>query len=430
VKNSKLNAVSFVDEEGALERASRADISLPFGGIPMGVKELDNVTGWPATEASVPFADRKATYTGTMVTRLIERGGANHFGLTTASEFGGVNVTRTVLNGVTRNPWNLERTPGGSSGGGAAGVAGGLFALGTGGDGGGSIRIPAGFNGLVGLKSTYGRIPRGPHAEYGNLTVTIGGMTRSVRDTARWFDICNGHDASDPLSLPTVSGWEAGLGSTPVAGLKVAIVQDWGGAIVSPAMWNVLLEAADHLVTSAKLRRVDGVNTELPRMGAAWSISGMIEIASALGDMWPACADDLTPEMRMGLQLTEGRYNASERAKIEARRAAVNMRMAEIFEQVDLVITASNPDVAFIAEGPLPNTFGGVKAGAGNNGLLTFPCNLHGNPGISVPAGTVDGLPVGLQIIGPHFSEQVLLELAHVLERERPWPLTAPSAPI
>ena len=430
VKNSKLNAVSFIDEEGALERATRADISLPFGGIPMGVKELDNVTGWPATEASVPFADRKATYTGTMVTRLIERGGANHFGLTTASEFGGVNVTRTVLNGVTRNPWNLERTPGGSSGGGAAGVAGGLFALGTGGDGGGSIRIPAGFNGLVGLKSTYGRIPRGPHAEYGNLTVTIGGMTRSVRDTARWFDICNGHDASDPLSLPKVSGWEAGLGSTPVAGLKVAIVQDWGGSVVSPAMWNVLLEAADHLVASAKLRRIDGVNTELPRMGAAWSISGMIEIASALGDMWPACADDLTPEMRMGLQLTEGRYNAAERAKIEARRSAVNMRMADIFQQVDLVITASNPDVAFIAEGPLPNTFGGVKAGAGNNGLLTFPCNLHGNPGISVPAGTVDGLPVGLQIIGPHFSEQVLLELAHVLERERPWPLTAPAAPI
>ncbi|MCX6517670.1 MAG: amidase [Actinobacteria bacterium] len=430
VKNSKLNAVSFVDEEGALERASRADISLPFGGIPMGVKELDNVTGWPATEASVPFADRKATYTGTMVTRLIERGGATHFGLTTASEFGGVNVTRTVLNGVTRNPWNLERTPGGSSGGGAAGVAGGLFALGTGGDGGGSIRIPAGFNGLVGLKATYGRIPRGPHAEYSNLTVTIGGMTRSVRDTARWFDICNGHDTTDPLSLPKVSGWEAGLGSTPVAGLRVAIVPDWGGAVVSPAMWNVLLEAADHLVASAKLRRIDGVNTALPRMGAAWSISGMIEIASALGDMWPACADDLTPEMRMGLQLTEGRYNASERAKIEARRTALNMRMAEIFQQVDLVITASNPDVAFIAEGPLPNTFGGVKAGAGNNGLLTFPCNLHGNPGISVPAGTVDGLPVGLQIIGPHFSEQVLLELAHVLERERPWPLTAPSAPI
>ena len=425
---SSLNAISFIDADGALERATHADVSLPFGGVPMGVKELDHVQGWPATEASVPFADRKSEHTSTMVSRLIGAG-ANQFGLTTASEFGGVNVTRTVLNGVTRNPWNTARTPGGSSGGGAAAVAGGLFTLGTGGDGGGSIRIPAGFNGLVGLKSTFGRIPRGPHVEYGNLTVTTGGMTRSVRDTARWFDVCNGHDATDPLSLPRVNGWEAGLGTTPVAGLRVAIVSDWGGAVVSPTMWNVLLETADLLVTAAKLRRIDGVNTDLPRMGAAWSISGMISIASELGDMWPACADDLTPEMRMGLQLTEGRYNATERAKIEARRAAVNVRMAEIFEQVDIVITATNPDIAFIAEGPLPNEFGGIKAGAGNNGLLTFPCNLHGNPGISVPAGMVDGLPVGLQIIGPHFSEQVLLELALIIERKRPWPLVAHGAP-
>ena len=430
VRASGLNAISFVDEEGALARAAAADVSKPFGGVPLGVKELDHVEGWPATEASVPLADRVSGWTSTMVERLTKNAGANHFGLTTSSEFGGVNITRTVLNGVTRNPWNTAHTPGGSSGGTGAAVAGGLFTLGTGGDGGGSIRIPAGFNGLVGLKSTFGRIPRGPHVEYGNLTVTTGGLTRSVRDTARWFDVCNGHHSADPLSLQRVEGWEAGLGTVPVKGLRVAIVPDWGGAVVSPAMWDVLLESADFLVEKAGMKRVDNVDTSLPRMGAAWSISGMLEIAALLGDKWPACADDLTPEMRAGLRVAEGRYGAAERAKIEARRAQLNVRMHEIFEQVDIVITASNPDIAFTAEGPLPDTFGGIVAGAGNNGLLTFPCNLHGNPGISVPAGTVNGLPVGLQIIGRHFSEQTLLELALILERERPWPLIAPGAPL
>ena len=430
VKNSKLNAVSFVDEEGALERASRADISLPFGGIPMGVKELDNVTGWPATEASVPFADRKATYTGTMVTRLIERGGATHFGLTTASEFGGVNVTRTVLNGVTRNPWNLERTPGGSSGGGAAGVAGGLFALGTGGDGGGSIRIPAGFNGLVGLKATYGRIPRGPHAEYSNLTVNIGIMARSIRDTARWFDVCNGHDPRDPLSLPRVENWESELGthSQSLRGKTAVLAPNWGGAVVSPAMWALLEEYALHLANITGLRIVT-VDTTLPSMGAAWSISGMIEIQMQLADHWPQCADVLTPEMRFGLEATAGKYGAEARAKIESRRAALNQRMSEIFSAADFVITASNPDVAFAAEGPLPSSFGGVQAGMGNNGKLTFPANMHGNPAISIPAGLVDGLPIALQVNGPHHSEQLLLELGLAMERSRPWALVAPGSP-
>lgn len=426
---SSLNCVSFVDTERALAGAEKANTSLPFGGVPIGIKELDPVAGWPDTEASVPLKDRIATKTSIHVERITQRGGAVAFGMTTASEFGGVNLTRTVLNGATRNPWDESRTPGGSSGGSAAGVAGGLFTLATAGDGGGSIRIPAGFTGLVGLKSTYGRIPRGPGAAYGNLTVTVGCVSRSVRDTARWFDTCNGHDAHDPLSLPPVSGWEAGLGTVDVAGLKVAIVDNWGGAVVSPAMWNVLLETADFLVAKAGLKRRDNVDTSLPKMGAAWSISGMLEIAEALKDHWPACADDLTPEMRAGLEYTAGLYSAEARAKIESRRAAVNTRMAAIFNDVDLVITATNPDVAFNAEGPLPSVFGGIKAGAGNNGQLTFPCNLHGNPGISVPAGFVDGLPVGLQIIGRHFSEQALLELALLLERERPWPLTAQGVP-
>lgn len=425
--SSDLNAFSHLDPERALAGARAADPGAPFGGVPLAVKELDRVEGWPDTSACVVFADRVADTTSTQVRRLESRGGAVPFGLATASEFGGVNVTRTVLNGATHNPWRRGRTPGGSSGGSAAAVAGGLCTLATAGDGGGSIRIPAGFTGLLGLKATYGRIPRGPGARYGNLTVNVGTVSRSVRDTARWFDVCNGHHASDPLSLPRVEGWERDLGSVPISGLRVAVVPDWGGATVSPAMWESLEETIGFLVAACGWRRIDGVDTSLPRMGAAWSISGMISIEAELGSNWPGCAEVLTPEIRFGLESTSGKYGAEARAKMEERRAVLNSRMAEIFDQVDLVLTASNPDVAFAAEGPLPDTFGGVRAGAGNNGLLTFPANLHGNPAVAIPAGQLDGLPISLQVVGHHFSEQQLLEIALLVERERPWPLVAPT---
>jgi aspartyl-tRNA(Asn)/glutamyl-tRNA(Gln) amidotransferase subunit A len=430
IERSGLNAFAHLDPEPARAAAAAADVRRPFGGVPLGVKELDQVTGWPDTHASVPFKDDVAEHTSTMVTRLVGAG-AVPIGQTTASEFGGVNVTRTVLHGITRNPWDTERTPGGSSGGSAAAVAGGLLTLATAGDGGGSIRIPAGFSGLFGLKATFGRIPTGPITQYGNLTTVVGCVSRSVRDTARWFDVANGHDPTDPLSLARTEEWEAGLGTHTDAlrGLRVALVEDWGGATVSPAMWHQLLELADWLVTTAGLRRVDGVDTALPRMGAAWSISGTIDIHARLGDRWPACADDLTPEIAYALERTAGLYSMEARAKIERRRSELNRSMAAIFDEVDLVITASNPDVAFAAGGPLPDTFGGVVAGARNNGLLTFPANLHGNPAVSIPGGALDGLPIGLQIVGRHFAEPLLLDLARLVERDRPWPLVAPGAP-
>jgi aspartyl-tRNA(Asn)/glutamyl-tRNA(Gln) amidotransferase subunit A len=431
---SDLNAFCYIPREQAAEAAAKADISRPFGGVPIGVKELDQVEGWPDTHASVPLRDHIAGYTSTMVQRIRDLGGAVLAGQTTASEFGGVNVTRTVLHGTTHSPWQHGRTPGGSSGGTAAAVSGGLVSIATGGDGGGSIRIPAGFTGLVGLKATIGRIPRGPRADYGNLTVTIGCLSRSVRDTARWFDVCNGYESRDPLSLPRVEGWEAGLGSRAEAlrGARVAVVPTWGNATVSPIMWELLEEAAAALIAGNDMTRIDDIDTKLPNMGAAWSISGMIAVEAQLGDLWPACADQLTPEMRYGLESTRGLYNAEARAKIERRRIELNEAMARIFDPVDgvdFVITASNPDVAFDADGPLPSVFGGIEAGAKNNGRLTFPANLHGNPAISIPAGTLDGLPIGLQVVGRHYSEELLLDLALSVERSRPWPLVAPGSP-
>jgi aspartyl-tRNA(Asn)/glutamyl-tRNA(Gln) amidotransferase subunit A len=429
---SNLNAFCYLDRDSARAAADAADVSLPFGGVPVAVKELDAVVGWPDTEASVPLADRVAPHTSTMVSRARDAGGAVLVGQTTASEFGGVNLTRTILHGTTRNPWDLKRTPGGSSGGSAAAVAGGLVTIATGGDGGGSIRIPAGFAGLLGLKGTFGRIPRGPAAALGNLTVSVGCMARSARDTARWFDVCAGHDPTDPLSLPRYEGsWEEGLGThlDALRGLRVAVVPDWGNATVSPAMWQVLDEAANAVIADAGMRRVDGVDCRLPRMGAAWSISGMLAIHDALAGKWPECAGVLTSEIRTGLERTQDAYSMEARHKIERRRVELNEAMARIFSEVDLVVTASNPDIAFDADGPLPDTFGGVHGGVGNNGRLTFPANLYGCPAISIPAGALDGSPIGLQVVSRHFTEPLLLELAVLVERARPWPLVAPGSP-
>lgn len=430
IEASSLNAFSHLAVEEARAAARRADVTLPFGGVPVGIKELDQVKGWPDTEASVVLRDRVAPHDSTKVARL-RAAGAVLAGLTTASEFGFVNVSRSELNGVTHNPWQHGRTAGGSSGGSAAAVAGGLVTIASGGDGGGSIRIPAGFCGLVGLKVTYGRIPKGPKADVTMRTAVPGCLSRSVRDTARWLDVTNGFDPRDPCSLPRVEGYEAGLGThlDDLRGLRVAVVADWGGAYVAEAVWAQVAAAAELLIADAGLQRVDA-DTALPTMHAAWSLSGVPDLWATFGEFWPDRADDFTLEMRFALEHGPRQYDLDSRIRMTEARMAVNEAMADIFEQVDLVITASNPDVAFAADTPPPSVFGGRKVGAWNNGRLTFPANIYGCPAISIPVGTVDGLPVGMQVVAPHFREDVLLDLAWLVERNRPWPLTAPGAPV
>ncbi len=435
IESSGLNAFSHVDAEAARAAAASADVSLPFGGVPIGVKELESVNGWPYTEASLVFKDRIAGHDSTQVTRL-RAAGAVLAGQTTASEFGGINCTSTKLHGVTRNPWDPERTPGGSSGGSAAAVAGGLLPIASGGDGGGSIRIPAGFTGLFGLKSTFGRIPKGPATLQPPLTVVVGCVSRSVRDTARWFDVCNGFDPRDTLSLPRVEGWEAGLDSFDLAGKRAVVSIDLGSAIVEPRMVALLTEVAEDLIERAHLHRVDVV-VGLPQGGLEWAMSNLIGLAGTLGDRYPACNDDLTPEIQLGMNLATHHLNVQSAGATEMFRIDVNERMADLFEKTDFVFSAANPDTAFAAAGPMPTMVGdvnliteyGFDKAVGNNGALTIPANLTGNPAVSIPAGLIDGLPVGLQVIGRHHEEQLLLDLARIAERERPWPLVAPVAP-
>ena len=427
IEASELNAVSHLDPDAARVAARDADVSLPFGGVPLLVKELDHVQGWPLTEASLVFKDRISEFDSTHVARLRAAGFALA-GLATASEFGGVNLTFTKLNGPTLNPWNLERTPGGSSGGSAAAVAGGLVPIATGGDGGGSIRIPAGFTGLFGLKNTYGRIPKGPYAEIGSMTAVQGCMARSVRDAARWLDVTNGFDHRDPYSLPHVGGWEGGLGTQELRGRKAVIDLGFGGAVVHPDVQAVVLEAAEALAKDVGLELVD-VPIKLPEASVEWALAGLVTLRGDLGDLYPACAADLTPQIAFGLKLATELFTLDQAANGHVWRQVLNEAMADVFDQVDFVLTSTNPDVAFGHKGPLPSKVNGVEAGMGNNGALTIPANIFGSPGVSIPAGTVDGMPVGLQVMGRHHTEALLLDLALTAERERPWPLVAPGAP-
>jgi len=409
------------------QRAQRADVQLPFGGVPVAVKELEPVKGWPYNEASLVFADRVADHDSTMVERL-RASGANLFGQTTASEFGGLNVSVTKLHGVTRNPWDPTRTTGGSSAGSASAVAGGLAPIATGGDGGGSIRIPAGFNGLFGMKGTAGRIPRGPDVLIGPLTVVVGCLSRSVRDAARWYDVCSGFNNRDPYSLPRIEGWERDLGSHDLKGKRAVIAPTLGSAVVLPAVEETVRDAGEALAKAAGLQLVD-LPVAMPGLGLEWAIANLATLLVDLGDKWPDCKADLSVEIAFGLEMAMGMMNLEMAATVESNRRAANENMADVFDQVDFVIAATNPDVAYPAEVTLNTRVGDVTVGPENNGALTIPANICGNPACSIPAGTVDGLPVGLQIIGRHHEDALLLDLARIVERERPWPLVAPNTP-
>jgi aspartyl-tRNA(Asn)/glutamyl-tRNA(Gln) amidotransferase subunit A len=346
IARSNLNAFAFLDPERALDAARRADASKPFGGVPVGVKELEPVLGWPATEASLVFRDRIATETSPVIKRLLRGGGAVPVGLTTASEFGGLNIGMTKLHGVTHNPWRHDRTPGGSSAGSAAAVAGGLVTLATGGDGGGSIRIPAGYTGLLGMKGTYGRIPRGPEAWFRPGTVVLGCLARSVRDAARYYDVCGGYDPIDPSSLPKRDGWEDGLGTHDLAGRRVAVIPALGGVAVEPQVEACVRAAAGALVAATGMVEVD-LRIDLPNLAVQWMVGNLSTLLAELGDRWPACASDLTDEIAIGLYLSQATYNLRAAAVAEGLRVQAYRAMADAFAEVDFVIAATNPSPAW-----------------------------------------------------------------------------------
>lgn len=434
--NPKLNAVWFLDVDGARARAADIDQRIangedpgPLAGVPMGVKELVSVKGWPDTDASLAYRDRIASADSTEAQRL-RAAGAVLVGLTTASEFGAVSFTNTPLHGVTRNPWDTSRTPGGSSGGSAAAVAAGMFPACTGSDGGGSIRIPSSYCGLPGMKTTYGFSGSGPGPHSFSMTSVPGPIVRSVRDAARYLDVIAGPTLTDPTSMPRpTESFETALNSgaavAALRGARVAWSSTLGYASTQTEVERLAHDAATTLVAAAGLELID-LDPVFPKPGMSWSVLSTLDSMASDYEAIRDHVDEVTEVIAAGFASFEHLRPEVVLKAIRGKRAAL-AATAAVFESVDLLLTPTTPTPAFEAEGRLYGTVNGKDVSLmGLSAAFTAPFNLSGQPACSIPVGFVDGLPVALQVVGRRFDDLACLAAAAVLEAERPWPKLAP----
>jgi aspartyl-tRNA(Asn)/glutamyl-tRNA(Gln) amidotransferase subunit A len=348
-------------------------------------------------------------------------------GLTASPEFGSTANTRSLLHGTTRNPWNLERTPGGSSGGSAASVAAAMLPLATASDGGGSIRIPAAYSGLFGAKGTFGRIPKGSSPE-ASFTTALGCVSRSVRDTARFWDCVVGAHEKDSYSLPHPGlSYEAKLDEQPPSGLRAAWSADLGFGTCDAEVAQIAKGAAEDLVSASAMTWVDRP-VELKDMSVAWGLFNHAGTWLEVRDHWPDREDDFTPAIRAGVRDALARFNVKEMARAIERRHENNHLLAELFDEVDILLTPTTATTAFRAEGPAPREINGQPARGMDFVTFTFPFNISGHPGFTVPCGfDAQGMPVGLQIITKRHDDHVLFQLAGVFEATSPWTKIAPN---
>jgi aspartyl-tRNA(Asn)/glutamyl-tRNA(Gln) amidotransferase subunit A len=388
-------------------------------GIPFGVKDLEDAVGLPTTQGSLLFRDHVAKQDSTQVARL-KADGAIVVGKTTTPEFGHTAITKNLVHGVTRSPWSEGRTPGGSSGGSAALLAAGVLPLATGSDGGGSIRIPASFCGLVGLKPSFGRIPKGPSELWDDLkTSVVGPMTKTVLDAAYLLDRLAGPHPHDPTSLPPsgVSFFECCR--EPVPRLRLGYARDLGYAVVQSDVAAVV----DRAVTAFEElgHTVESVSGGPPEMGAEWGLLNAVYLRAELAHHLPRGSAEVTRALVSAMDLAAG-ITPEWRRATAARRVEVVTWCASIFERYDALLTPTVPYDPPPAGGPLPSETEGRKQPLASAGSFTIPFNLSWHPAVTVRAGlSRAGLPVGLQIVAPQHRDDRALMLAYAFESARPW---------
>ena len=424
-----LNTFTSLRERGALlddsrasdERRARGE-ARALEGIPFGAKDLEDVAGLVTSYGSSRFVDNVAERDSIQVSRL-RAAGAIPVGKTNSPEFGYTALTKNVPFGVTRNPWNVERTPGGSSGGSSAAVAGGIVPIGTASDGGGSIRIPASCVGAFGFKPTLGRVPEGPYDVWNiDHTSVWGPLTRTVEDAAQQLDLTCGPDPRDAFSLPAPGlSYLDTLRDLAESGrrLRIGFSADLGFAVVQSDIAQVVEDAARAFETVGhELVAIEGGP---PEPGRDWLLLGAVDQYSKLYEKIPGHEDDFGRSYLRGIRAGD-KMTIERWGEYRQRRQALNEWTAQLFEDVDLLVTPTIPYDPPNAKGPLTAEVEGVPQPAANIGSFTMPFNMSMGPAASVRAGASRaGLPVGMQIAAPRHHDQLVLQASWQFERERPW---------
>ena len=420
-----VNAFITVTADEAREAARRAEAAVmagePLGqlhGVPFSVKDLLFTKGVRTTMGSFIFAEQVPGEDAVPVRRLREAG-AILIGKTTTPEFGHKPLTDSPLFGVTRNPWDLSRTPGGSSGGAAAAVASGQGPLALGTDGGGSIRITAACCGIVGLKPTLGRVPHVHQADLFSTSSYIGPMTRTVADAAACLDAIVGFDPGDPYSRPEPPDDPRGV---EVRGLRLGWMPRVGNRLVDGETLAACEAAVRHL--EGQGARVETVEEDFAAFEPIFLVFLQGGLAARIGSHMAKFGDRVAKSLRESVERGAG-WSAVDWGHALGQRTVVFRRVQALFRRFDVLVspTLSRPALAADHDPFQPITIGGEAAGSIRGAWYpyTFPFNLSGHPAVSLPCGwSSDGLPIGLQIVGPWYGDRRVLALAAHLERERP----------
>ena len=420
--DARFNAFTLVDGDAAMESARASEErwlkGKPLGlvdGVPATIKDLLLTKGWPTLRGSRAISPDQPWEEDAPATARLREQGAILLGKTTTPELGHKGVTDSPLTGITRNPWNPAMTPGGSSGGAAVAAATGMGALHVGTDGGGSIRIPASFTGIFGLKPSFGRVPAYPASPFGTVS-HVGPMTRTVPDAALMLRVLACPDPRDWYALPPADkDYMAGL-DDGVAGLRVAFAPTLNGAPVDPEVAALVRRAAGEFTDLGA--EVEEVVLDLPgatdvffahwSAGAATVMAGFTEEQKALMD----------PHLR-GFENAGASLSLLDYQQAVLARARLGMQMSLFHRRHDILLTPAMPIPAFEAGQNEPNR--PDETGWIDWTPFSYPFNLTQQPAASIPCGlTAAGLPVGLQIVGPMHRDDLVLRAARAYEMRHP----------